>query len=249
MNQDITSLICLFHHRDHAQAALQDLLNEGIPESNINLIGPGSNISANQSSLAELNVPERDVDHLLKGLESGGALLAVSAISDHVDAVESIFRKHSAGKIDETVVEDDMSGAALPLTASASGAVPIVEEELQVGKRTVDAGGVRVYRKVVEIPVEESVNLRDEHVVVERHPVDRAVTDADLALQGNRTIELIETAEEVVVGKNARVVEEVLVGKEVGEHTETVRDTVRHTEVEIEEVPPAAGTVPGTRSY
>lgn len=76
----------------------------------------------------------------------------------------------------------------------------------------VDQGGVRVFRRIVEIPMEQSVNLREEHVTMERRPVDRAATDTDVAF-GDRTIELTATAEEAVISKNARVVEEVLVGK------------------------------------
>lgn len=250
MTDDLTTLICLFHHRDQAQAALQDILKAGVPDSNVTLIGgTGSNINASQSSLSELNVPQRDLQHLVQGIEAGGIVLSVSAISNHVDAVESIFHDHKAGKIDEAVVDDDMSAAALPVaagiplaasaaTATGEIAIPIAEEQLVVGKRNVDAGGVRVYRRIVEIPVEESVSLREEHINIERRPVDRAVTQADLAQGGERVIELTETAEEAVVGKSARVVEEVLVGKEVSEHTERIQDTVRHTEVEIEEIEP-----------
>ena len=73
--------------------------------------------------------------------------------------------------------------------------------------------------------------------------MDRAVTDADLR-GGDRVIELTETAEEAVVGKTARVVEEVRVGKEATDHTETVRDTVRHTEVEVEQLGSVASTNP-----
>ncbi len=241
MTDDLTTLICLFHHKDQAQAALEDILEAGIPESNVTLVGDaGSNITASQSSLQELNVPQKDIQHLLEGIQAGGVVLSVAAIHDHADKVESIFKTHKAGKIDEALIDDDMSGAGLPLAAAAAGetVIPIAEEELVVGKRTVDAGGVRVYRRVVEIPVEQSVNLREEHVNVERRTVDRPVTDADLAIQGDRVIELTETAEEAVVGKSARVVEEVLVGKEVSQHTEVIQDTVRHTEVEIEEIEP-----------
>ena len=71
---------------------------------------------------------------------------------------------------------------------------------------------------------------------MERRPVDRAVTDSDVAF-GNLTLELTETAEEVVLSKNARVVEEVLVGKTSSDHIETVHESVRRTEVEIEELP------------
>ena len=82
------------------------------------------------------------------------------------------------------------------------------------------------------------MTLREEHAFVDRRPVDRAVTDADLLSQGERVIELTETQEQVVIGKEARVVEEVRVGKEGLDRTETVRDTVRHTEVEVEQIDP-----------
>lgn len=249
MTDDLTTLICLFHHHDQAQAALEDILEAGVPEPNVTLVGgAGSNITASRSSLAELNVPEKDLQHLLDGIQAGGVVLSVAAISDHAGKVESIFHAHKAGKIDEAVIDDDMSGAAgLPLAASATGdtVIPIAAEELVVGKRSVDAGGVRVYRRIVEIPVEESVTLREEHVSVDRRPVDRAVTDADLAMGGTQVIELTETAEEAVIGKSARVVEEVLVGKEVSQHTEQIRDTVRHTEVEIEQIEPGVTSAKG----
>ena len=41
-------------------------------------------------------------------------------------------------------------------------------------------------------------------------------------------------AEKAVVSKSARVVEEVVVGKQASEHTETISDSLRHTEVEVE---------------
>jgi len=115
-------------------------------------------------------------------------------------------------------------------------AIPVVEEDIRIGKREVERGGVRVRSYVQEIPVEEQVNLRQERVVVERRPVDRPVTDADLTNFQQGTIELTETAEEAVVQKQARVVEEIVVGKEVEERVETIRDTVRRTDVDVEEV-------------
>ncbi|MGI4755874.1 MAG: YsnF/AvaK domain-containing protein [Janthinobacterium lividum] len=120
--------------------------------------------------------------------------------------------------------------------AAGETSIPIVEESLVVGKREVDRGGVRVYSHIVEQPVSADVSLRDERVVVERRPVDRVATAADFT-PGDRSFEVRATGEEAVIGKNARVVEEVLVGKDSSEHTEVVRDTVRHTEVDVEEVP------------
>jgi uncharacterized protein (TIGR02271 family) len=114
--------------------------------------------------------------------------------------------------------------------------VPLVEEQLQVGRGQMQRGGVRLYTRLAERPAEETVRLRDEAVRVERRPVDRPATDADFAAGKERTIEVTETDEEPVVRKQARVVEEVVVHKDVQEQTETVRDTVRRTEVEVESV-------------
>lgn len=121
--------------------------------------------------------------------------------------------------------------------SNTTGAIPVIEEELQVGKREVETGGVRLRSRIVERPVEESIRLREEHVNVERTSVDRAATEADFAGFKEGTIEEIEHAERPVVAKEARVVEEVSLGKEVSEREETISDTVRHTEVDTEEIP------------
>jgi len=114
--------------------------------------------------------------------------------------------------------------------------IPIVQEELRVGKRAVQRGGVRIYQRMTERPVQESVQLREEHVNVERHPVDQPATEADMAAFKEGSVELRETAEEAVVSKTARVVEEVVVGKEATERTADINDTVRRTEVDVEQL-------------
>ena len=244
---DTTTLVCLFRHQDHARDAIHDLQQAGIPETSVSLIGgPGSPAdSLDKSELASLGMPDKDYDHLKQGIRAGGVVLAVLAPRQTSKTVEDIFEKQSARKIDESEKTERKAAAvaapiaAVPVMAQAvdeQTAIPVIEEELVVGKRAVDMGGVRVYRRVVEIPVEESVTLREEHVVMERRPVNRAVTDQDLAFE-SRSIELTETAEEAVVSKNARVVEELLVGKAASQHVETIHDTVRKTEVEIEEIP------------
>jgi len=111
--------------------------------------------------------------------------------------------------------------------------IPVVQEELKVGKRAVQGGGVRVYTRISETPVQEQVNLREEHVHVERTPVNRPVAATDAAFQ-ERVIEATEMAEEAVVSKSARVVEEVKISKDVGQRTETVSETLRRTDVEVE---------------
>jgi len=112
--------------------------------------------------------------------------------------------------------------------------IPVVEEELRVGKREVSGGRVRVRSYVVETPVQEQVSLREEHVSVERRPVDRNATTGDNLFR-ERTIEAEERAEEAVVAKEARVKEELVLRKGVEHRTETVSDKVRKTEVEVED--------------
>ncbi len=119
--------------------------------------------------------------------------------------------------------------------------IPIVEEQLRVGKRETDRGRVRVRSYVVETPVSESVTLRDEHVHVERRAVDLPLSAADDAFR-DRTIEAVEHSEEAVVSKEARVKEELVIRKDMGQRTQNVSDTVRHTEVEVEDDRTAGAT-------
>jgi len=121
-------------------------------------------------------------------------------------------------------------------TTDETSKIPIIEENLEVGKREVRTGGARLRSRIVERPVEESLRLREESVRVERTPVDRAATSADLEHFAEKQIEMTETAEVPVVSKEARVVEEVSLNKEVNERTETVSDTVRKTEVDVEDL-------------
>lgn len=261
-SKELTTYIALFHHRDNAASAIRDLEAAGFTRGALTVIGGGNGTSysestgtfgegygyGHQSALAEIGVPEDDLEHLQDGLAHGGTVVSLEGSGDRADEIEKIFSKHSARKIDETDVDRTpyaapLAAAALPAANVDSTVIPVTQEELLVGKREVDRGGVRVYKRIVEEPVSESINLREEHVVVDRRPVDRAVTDADLR-GGDRVIELTETAEEAVVGKTARVVEEVRVGKEAMEHTETVHDTVRHTEVEVEQLGSADANYP-----
>lgn len=128
---------------------------------------------------------------------------------------------------------------AMPRSGAAMGEgskIPVIEENLQVGKREVQRGGVRVLQRMTEKPVTESVDLREEHVRVERHPVDKPATEADLAAFREGQLEMREMAEEPIVSKDARVVEEVDIGKEVTQRTADINDTVRRTDVEVEQL-------------
>jgi len=112
----------------------------------------------------------------------------------------------------------------------------VIREDVQVGKREIQTGGVRLRSRIVERPVEEDLRLREERVRVERTPVDRPATTADFQNFKEGEIEMTERAEVADVSKEARVVEEVRLSKEVNERKETVRETARDTQVDVENI-------------
>lgn len=150
----------------------------------------------------------------------------------------------AAGSTTPAAASTSTTTAAATTTARVGDeeVIPIVEERLQVGKRDVERGRVRVRSYVVETPVSEQVMLHQEHVDVERRAIDRPVTGAEAMFQ-DRTIEATETAEEAVIAKEARVTGEVVIRKKATEHTETVQDTVRRTEVDVDDTTKDAARV------
>lgn len=112
--------------------------------------------------------------------------------------------------------------------------VDVVKEDLEVGKREVQTGGAKITSRIVERPVEERVNLKEEHVEVKRKPVDKPAGKADMDNFREKTIEKTETKEVPVVNKEARVKEEVSLEKEVENKEEVIKDKVKETKVDID---------------
>ena len=112
--------------------------------------------------------------------------------------------------------------------------LPVVREEIEVGKREVDLGTVRVFSRTETRAVEEQVQLHEERADIERRSVDRPASEADLKAFEGGSIEIHETAERPVVSKTARVVEEVVVGTEASTRTETIKEQLRNTVVDVD---------------
>lgn len=156
-----------------------------------------------------------------------------------IDAASSQQNQRNVTETTQTTPQTDTYAAETANNAArveGDMTIPVIEEQLQVGKREVEGGTVRVRSRIIEKPVQASVRLREEHVIVNRHPVNRAVSEADMSNVSEGDLQITERAEVPVVAKEARVVEEVTVGKNVTEREETVRDTVRSTEVEVEKI-------------
>lgn len=246
------TITAFFDTLAEAERAAQDL--------SINVGGVRGEVydAKRSGELPGLSIPGEDRATFDEGIRRGGAILHAQVPDHRFDAAADVLERDGAVDIDEReaawrregwtggTAAGGTAGLAQPDTSQqdfgTSGAaqtggeerIPIVEERLSVGKRTTAHGRVRVRSYVVETPVQERVALREEHVSIERRPVAPPVAAGDDAFR-ERTIEATESGEEAVVGKEARVTEEVVVRKTADERTETVSDTVRRTEVEVED--------------
>jgi len=155
-------------------------------------------------------------------------------------ATPTVTGMDDAGTSDSRGTRSTVDARAMETSAARTGTrdvqagdevrIPIIQEELRVGKQVVERGGVRVTTRVEEVPVNEQVTVREEHVNVERRPANRPVSDADRAAVQQGELEVRERREEVVVDKQARIVEEIVINTEAQERTETIQDTVRRTD-------------------
>jgi uncharacterized protein (TIGR02271 family) len=214
-------------------------------------------------ALVDMGVPEEEAGYYAEGVRRGGALLTVEAEDTDVSRVRDLMNRHHPVDVQQRAQAWRQAGwtgydaKAKPYSAAQitqerqqyqqtqqpqktrredEVRMPVVEEKLAVGKREVETGGVRVHRRVTERPVEEDVTLRKERVNVERRPVDRPATPGMMDTFREGEVEVRATSEEPVVEKRARVTEEVVVNKDVEQHTERVRDTVRRSDVEVEKI-------------
>lgn len=192
-----------------------------LDENDDDVLLPGVSLDQLQS-LPEYDEDNFDIDteHRIRNVFAGlgGAAVAGGALTSDRDE----FYNHNHFN------EDNLYKNR---SEKDTGTIPVIQEELQVGKREVATGGIRLKSRIIENQVQEDINLREERVHVERTPVDRPATAADIR---EKNIELTETAEVPVVNKETRVVEEISLNKEVTEKEERVSDTVRSTEVDID---------------
>lgn len=257
----LRTLAALFDTKREAQDAEAGLARRGIESGRVTLV---------QDAARGLTVPAEDRATYEEGLRRGGVLLLARVEDAEVEAVIVVLEQ--TGAVDLDARERDWraqgwtggsgASAAAPgavsthapapaVTPPPAGtgvqeqAIPVFEERLVVGKRDVTRGTVRVRVHVREVPVEVPVHLREEHAVIERHAVDRPVTDADTDAFQEKVVAVDTVVEEPVVAKEAVVVEEIVVHKDMAERVETVRDTVRRTVVEVEQQDPAASPPAG----
>ena len=244
------TVVGLFDKQQDALAAMDALEGAGFGTDRATLVARATSRLAEM--LMSAGVPQEDARLYDNGLQQGGALIVAQGLPDaEAEQVADIL--DSANVIDisrrgqwsqqtiatrQTMQASDQASAR-NVNAYQGGdmVIPIIEEELHIGKREVESGGVRVQTTVDERPVNEQVTLRDERVTVERRQIDQAIDPASVdAMFTGGSIEVREHDEQAQVTKEARVVEEVVITKETQQRTETIQDTVRRTEVDVEQI-------------
>jgi uncharacterized protein (TIGR02271 family) len=266
------TITAIYDSESEARQARAQLVDNGVDDDDVRIVSHDLRSTAVSDdgdkgvweSIKDFFVGDDDRPAYSEGLRRGGYLLTARVDDDHSAQAISVLEQTNAVDLDQRTEqwraegwtgEDDsyitsqssrLDSAAMSqsndLTEQDERAIPVVEERLRVGKREIDRGGVRVRSYVVEEPVHEEVSLREERVEIERRPAAGRVSAEGADPFREQTIEVSERGEEAIVAKDAVVTEEVVVRKSADQRTENIDDTVRHTEVDVDDTRTRSGS-------
>jgi hypothetical protein len=107
--------------------------------------------------LFDTDVDEIESRRFSEAMRQGAAVVSVRASEANEDRAADIMNQYGAIDIDQHAASGSEGGYTERESVREPGecSVPVVREELNVGKRAVQRGGVRVFSRVMEEPVEE----------------------------------------------------------------------------------------------
>jgi uncharacterized protein (TIGR02271 family) len=242
-------VVAAFDNAEHAENAVRSLVSAGFPKQDISVLHNdtlGSETAVKQPGLWK-RLLGSDLEHheasvYSDSVQKGGTIVSLRTPDHKVEEATDILHGHSPVDVPERAQTLGVPVApAVPLVNNnldKDEVIRLAEERLEVGKRQIETGTTRVRRFVTQKEVAEDVTLHEEHAEVMR----RAVADPDYITDidwSDKTVEVRETAEQAVVNKTAHIAEELVVRKGSSDHVETVHETVRRQEAEVERI--AAG--------
>ena len=253
------TVVGLFNSASEAQQAVQQLMTAGFIQSNVDVAAQDAQQAQQLAATSTTSGAEDGIGNFFSNLfggsdnddarayttatRGGRSVVTVHAASaDEAERARDILDDNGAIDVHEGYAQGSYGNtgaqgyANTAANTAEAGTLNIIEENLQVGKRVEQTGGARIRSRIIEKPVEEHVRLREEHVNIQRRDVNRPATEADFNTFKEGEISVTEQAERAVVAKEARVVGEVSIGKEVTERDQVVRDTVRSTDVQVEQL-------------
>ena len=191
-------------------------------------------------------------------IDDGGTVVTVRVPRDQVAQASGILDLYHPINVHDRAVTAGIAPAAhVETAAKAIAAVPLAkeqtvavtpklaavhndtlrlaEEQLQVGKKLVETGRTRVRRFTTERDVAQDVTLHEEHAEVMRQAMSQPAELKDIDWADGE-LEVVETKEQALVNKTARVVEEVSLKKKGDDHVETIHEKLRRQEAEIQQL-------------
>lgn len=249
------TVIGIFDYGIDAQMAAQQLEKSGIPSNKIDVAVHGARDKSNAAPQQQQPqnrdndsrvgnffnslIDNRDESAKYSHAAQNGSIVTVHTSSEEeAKKVAQTLDKCGAIDVNERASQQRGAASAKGNWTNSSASIPVVEENLQVGKREVETGGVTLRSRIIERPVEENLRLREEHVNVERRQVNRPASEKDLSTFKDGEKTMTEHAEIPMVNKEARVVEEVRLNKDTTEHTEKIQEKVRKQDVEVDKLNP-----------
>ena len=170
-------------------------------------------------------------------IRAAEARLDAAARRVHLDSVEGTL-----AHLLPTRPGDEAGVAPSPLTAATADApalpadadelrMQISEEELEIGKRIVGAGEVRVHKRVQTQQVREVVPVMREDVTVERRPLAQGAGLEPRQEGDTWYIPIVE--EELVIQKRLVAREELVIRKRQVVDEQVIEETLRREEPEV----------------
>jgi uncharacterized protein (TIGR02271 family) len=232
------TVIGLFDDRNEAMQAYAALQTDGFAKADLDILTNDDKDDEPKLAKMKKYIPEPDVTIYLEGVRQGGTIITANVADTQVSRAAEIMSGYNMVNVQKRATElTTKSAEPLPVLSDAAlndNVIEVIEEDLVVGKEAVERGRMRIYNVVTEREVAQNVGLRDETIRVTRRPVNRAVNLSD-DLFRSKSFEMVEIDEIAKAAKVARVVEEVYLGKEVVEKVETIKETLRRQDVQIEE--------------
>lgn len=236
-----TIVVGLYKEPHAAMKAFQALVAAGCQEKDIDTFGGAGNADKAAQELRDHGFAEDVAQRYGAAVKQGHTLVAADIADQDADAAEAILDENGAIDLPEAATQQQKAAQG---TVVEEETVPVVEEEVEISKRRVGKGGMRMTAEVTETPVRETVQLREETVDVERRKADRPLShDEAEAVFEEKTVEMTAMSETPEVTKEARVVEEVVLTKTAAEHEKTVEASARRTNVKVE----PSGDRPGSK--
>jgi stress response protein YsnF len=227
----------LYDSREEAARALQSLRAE-VPLLYADIYTP---TAASVLALQRLDLTVEERKACEEKLATGDHLLLAQAPNgEGPEHIIAVLERTAAEPVEQAQSRaPSEENRTIPRSPSlvSEERLPIVEEELRVGIRTVVRGGASVRTRVEDVPVAQEIDLISESIRITSRPVSRAVSEQELEQAGllrDRMFEIAQLREEAVVSKEVVVREEVVVSKTTERRVEQIHDTVRRTMVETE---------------